>query len=318
MENISTSTANSANDTGTGDIGIKAGTAAGNTKLAVHVAFVTIIVNTVLCAFKLVAGIAANSAAMISDAVHTLSDLLTTFIVIIAVKLAGQEEDSKHPYGHERFECVASILLALSLGAVGLGIGYSGVRMIADGAYEGRIPGVLALIAAAVSIVAKEWMYWYTRAAAKKVNSGALMADAWHHRSDGLSSIGVFIGIGGAMMGWPILDPLASLIICVFILKAAYDIFADAISKMVDKSCDEKTLAELRALAAAQEGVIAVDDIRTRIFGARVFVDIEIAANRNLTLTQSHKIAQDVHDAVEKKYPNVKHCMVHVNPDKED
>jgi len=298
---VNTTNVNSANDDS-------------NTKLAVHVAFVTIILNTVLTAFKLAAGIIANSAAMISDAVHTLSDLLTTFIVIIAVKLSGQKPDSKHPYGHERFECVASLILALSLGVVGIGIGYSGVKMIMDGTYEGRIPGTLALVAAAVSIAVKEWMYWYTRAAAKKTKSGALMADAWHHRSDGLSSIGVFIGIGGAMMGWPILDPIASLIICIFILKAAYDIFADAIGKMIDKSCDDKTVEELRALAAAQTGVIAVDDIRTRIFGAKIFVDIEIAADKDLALTEAHRIAETVHDAVEAKFPDVKHCMVHVNP----
>jgi len=287
-------------------------------RLANRVSVLTILINTVLCAFKLVAGIVANSAAMISDAVHTLSDLLTTFIVIIGVNLAGQKPDQQHPYGHERFECVASLLLALSLGAVGVGIGYSGIQTIMNGTYEGKIPGSLALIAAFASIVVKEWMYWYTRAAAKKINSGALMADAWHHRSDGLSSIGVFIGIGGAMMGWPILDPIASLIICIFIMKAAYDIFADAIGKMVDKSCDDKTVEELRALAAAQDGVIAVDDIRTRIFGAKIYVDIEIAADKDLTLTLSHNIAQRVHDAVEEKFPNVKHCMVHVNPDKEE
>ncbi|MCL2181999.1 MAG: cation diffusion facilitator family transporter [Chitinispirillia bacterium] len=282
--------------------------------LANRVAVVTIIINTVLTAFKLVAGIVANSAAMISDAVHTLSDLLTTFIVIVGVNLSGQKPDNRHPYGHERFECVASILLALSLGIVGLGIGYSGTKTIIEGAYDGKIPGSLALIAALVSIAVKEWMYWYTSAAAKKINSGALMADAWHHRSDGLSSIGVFIGIGGAMMGCPILDPIASLIICLFIMKAAYDIFADAINKMLDTSCDDKTVEELKALAAAQNGVIAVDDIRTRIFGAKIFVDVEIAANPNLTLIQSHKISQMVHDEIENKFPSVKHCMVHVNP----
>ncbi|MCL2220510.1 MAG: cation diffusion facilitator family transporter [Chitinispirillia bacterium] len=282
--------------------------------LANRVAVVTVLINTVLAVFKLVAGIVANSAAMISDAVHTISDLLTTFIVIIGVNLAGQKPDSKHPYGHERFECVASIVLALLLGLVGAGIGYSGVKTIMEGNYDGKIPGYLALVAAVVSIATKEWMYWYTRAAAKKINSGALMADAWHHRSDGLSSIGVLIGIAGAMMGYPILDPIASLVICLFILKASYDIFADAINKMIDSSCDEETVEALRALAAAQKGVIKVDDIRTRIFGAKIFVDIEIAADKDLTLTLAHKIAESVHDTVEEKFPNVKHCMVHVNP----
>jgi len=286
----------------------------GGVKLAVRVSVVTIIVNTTLAAFKLAAGIIANSAAMISDAVHTLSDVLTTFIVIIGVKMAGQKSDDLHPYGHERFECVASIILALALGLTGVGIGYSGIKVIFDGAYATHIPGSLALIAAVVSIVTKEWMYWYTRAAAKKTNSGSLMADAWHHRSDALSSIGVFIGIGGAMIGWPILDPIASLVICVFILKAAYDIFADAINKMVDKSCDAGTQNELQALAEAQDGVRAVDEIRTRIFGSMMYVDIEIAVDKDMPLAQAHKISEKVHDAVEEKFPSVKHCMVHVNP----
>jgi len=282
-------------------------------KLAVRVSIVTIIVNTALAAFKLAAGIIANSAAMVSDAVHTLSDVLTTFIVIIGVKMAGQKSDDLHPYGHERFECVASIILALSLGVVGVGIGYSGIKVIFSG-NEPKTPEALALIAAVISIVTKEWMYWYTRAAAKKTNSGSLLADAWHHRSDALSSVGVFIGIGGAMMGWPILDPIASLVICVLILKAAYDIFTDAINKMVDKSCDADTQNELQALAKAQDGVRAVDEIRTRIFGSMMYVDIEIAVDKDMPLTQAHKIAEKVHDAVEEKFPSVKHCMVHVNP----
>jgi len=282
-------------------------------KLAVRVSVITIIVNTALAAFKLAAGIIANSAAMVSDAVHTLSDVLTTFIVIIGVKMAGQKSDDLHPYGHERFECVASIILALSLGVVGVGIGYSGIKVIFSG-NEPKTPEALALIAAVVSIVTKEWMYWYTRAAAKKTNSGSLLADAWHHRSDALSSIGVFIGIGGAMMGWPVLDPIASLVICVLILKAAYDIFTDAINKMVDKSCDADTQNELQALAKAQDGVRAVDEIRTRIFGSMIYVDIEIAVDKDMPLTQAHKIAEKVHDAIEERFPSVKHCMVHVNP----
>ena len=293
------------------DINFKGGE---NVKIAVRVSVVTIIINTALAAFKMAAGIIAHSAAMVSDAVHTLSDVLTTFVVIVGVKMAAQKSDAQHPYGHERFECVASIILAVSLAVVGGGIGHNGIRVIFSGAYENKVPGSLALIAAVASIIVKEWMYWYTRAAARKTNSGSLMADAWHHRSDALSSIGVFIGIGGAMMGWPILDPIASLVVCLFILKAAYDVFADAVNKMVDKSCDAQTQDELKQLAAAQYGVRAVDEIRTRIFGSMIYVDIEIAADKDLTLTQAHAIASTVHNAIEGKFKNVKHCMVHVNP----
>jgi cation diffusion facilitator family transporter len=288
----------------------------GRSRLAVanRVSVVSIIVNAVLSAFKLAVGILAHSAAMVSDAVHSLSDVLSTFIVIIGVNLAEQKSDRGHPYGHERFECVASIILALMLGLTGAGIGYSGVKSIMEGNYENKIPGVAALVAAVVSIAVKEWMYRYTRKAAKRINSGALLADAWHHRSDALSSVGAFIGILGAIMGVPALDAAASLVICLFIAKAAYDIFTDAINKMIDKSCDDETLEALKALAKAQSGVIAVDDIRTRIFGSRMYVDIEIAADKDLALTQAHKIAESVHDAVEKNFPTVKHCMVHVNP----
>jgi len=285
-----------------------------NLAIANRVSAVSVIVNAALSALKLATGILAHSAAMVSDAVHSLSDVLSTFIVIIGVNLAEQKSDKGHPYGHERFECVASIILALMLGLTGAGIGYSGVKSIMEGGGENKVPGAAALAAAVVSIAVKEWMYRYTRSAAKRINSGALMADAWHHRSDALSSVGAFVGILGALLGFPALDAAASLVICLFIAKAAYDIFTDAIDKMVDKSCDEETLNALRTLVTAQNGVIAVDDIRTRIFGSKMFVDIEIAADKDLALIQAHKIAEGVHDAVEKNFPTVKHCMVHVNP----
>jgi len=287
-------------------------------KIANRVSIITIIVNLVFTALQFAAGILAQSAAMISSAVHTLSDLLTTFIVIIGVNMAGQKSDNRHQYGHERLECVASIILALILGLTGVGIGWSGLKNILSGEYANRIPGftggTLALGVALATIAVKEWMYWYTRKAAKKINSGALMADAWHHRSDALATVGAFIGIMGAMMGFPIFDSIASMVICLFIIKAAFDVFIDAVGKMVDRSCDDKTLAELESLIKAQPGVIGLDDIRTRLFGSKMYVDIEITADGNLPLTEAHNIAEDVHNAVEKRFPLVKHCMVHVNP----
>ncbi len=171
-----------------------------------------------------------------------------------------------------------------------------------------------ALAAAAVSIAVKEWMYWYTRAAARKINSGAMMADAWHHRSDSLSSIGAFIGIAGSRMGYPVLDSAACLGISVFIAKAAYEIFMDAVDKMVDKACDTKTEAEIRRVVLSEEGVLGIDRLMTRLFGAKMYVDMEIAADGNKTLYETHDIAERVHDAIEENFPEVKHCMVHVNP----
>ena len=284
-------------------------------KTAMRVSAVTIVWNVILSIFKLIAGIVGHSGAMISDAVHSASDVFSTIIVILGINIASRQSDDDHQYGHDRLECVAAILLAVVLFATGIGIGIGGINKIITGtAGKDEIPGMIALLAAVASILVKESMFWYTRSAAKKINSGALMADAWHHRSDALSSIGALIGIGGARLGFPVLDPIASVIICVFIVKAAYDIFKDAIDKMVDKSCDEETEEKMRRLIEEQQGVLKVDVLRTRLFGAKMYVDIEIAADGDITLREGHEIAQVVHDKVEEEFPLVKHCMVHVNP----
>ncbi len=290
-----------------------------NEQIAMRVSGVSIAGNVVLSLFKLLAGIVANSSAMISDAVHSVSDVFSTLVVIIGIKIANRASDKDHQYGHERMECVAAIILAGILLSTGLGIGYAGILKIIESDYQTMsIPGILALVAAIVSIVSKEAMYWYTRKAAKKINSGALMADAWHHRSDALSSIGSFIGILGARMGFPVLDPIASVVICAFIVKAALRIFADAIGKMTDKACDETTVNGIKALILKQEGVVGIDQVKTRLFGDKIYVDIEISIDGEKTLHESHGIASLTHDAIEQTFPNVKHCMVHVNPAEEE
>lgn len=283
-------------------------------KIVMRVSGVTIAGNLVLSLLKLLAGILGHSGAMISDAVHSASDVFSTVVAVIGINISRKKSDKDHQYGHDRMECVAAIILAVILFATGIGIGINGLEQIIKGVEGNKAPGLVALVAAVVSIVTKEWMYWYTRGAARKINSGALMADAWHHRSDALSSVGAFIGILGARMGYPILDPIASVVICIFIGKAAYDIFKDAVDKMVDKSCDEKTIQKMREVIASQTGVENIDLLQTRLFGAKIYVDIEIAADKTLSLENAHEIAQRVHDAVEKNFPLVKHCMVHVNP----
>ena len=283
--------------------------------LAIHVSVISIVVNMILSILKLAAGIISRSGAMISDAVHTISDVFTTFIVMAGIHMSNKPSDQKHPYGHERFECVASILLSAALFAVGAGIGYEAFRKIIQGmAGQLHSPGLPALIAAIISIAVKEWMYWYTRDAALKIRSGALMADAWHHRSDALSSIGSFIGIFGARIGFPVLDPIACAVICLLIIKAAGRIFKDSIDKMVDRACDEAICKKISETALNQDGVDDVDEIKTRLFGARIYVDIEISADDQLSLEQAHNIAENVHTAVERNFEAVKHCMVHVNP----
>lgn len=284
-------------------------------KTAVRVSMVSIIGNAILSTLKLLAGILAHSGAMISDAVHSASDVFSSIIVIIGVKISAKDSDHDHPYGHERFECVAAVVLAVILFITGLFIGHSALEQITSNSTKQiAIPGVLALAAAVVSITTKEAMYWYTRFYAKRLDSGALMADAWHHRSDALSSVGALIGIAGARMGYPILDPIASLVICVFILKAACDIFKDAMEKMVDHACDAEMEESLRQCASAQPGVLGVDLLQTRIFGNKIYVDIEIAADGQITLAESHAIAEQVHAAIEAQFTKVKHIMVHVNP----
>ena len=282
-------------------------------KVAVGVSSVTIAINLALAGFKFLAGFLACSGAMISDAVHSASDVLATFIVILGVKLAGRDADRDHPYGHERLECVAALILGVILAATGFGIGLSGIRKITGGE-ELLIPGTLALIAAAVSIVVKEAMFWYTWLAAKKIDSSALKAEAWHHRSDALSSVGSFAGILGARLGFPALDPVASVVICLFILKAAWDILADALGKMTDHACPPALVQEMAESVLSQPGVLGLDTLNTRLFGDRVYVDVEIRADGDLPLKVTHATAQAVHDALEAQFPQVKHCMVHVNP----
>lgn len=284
-------------------------------KEGMKVSVISIIGNVFLSIFKFIAGIIGKSNAMISDSIHSLSDVLSTIVVMIGLKLASKKEDVSHPYGHERIECVASFILAIFLFITGLGIGWMGIKTIFFENYsEIKTPTLIALIAAIISIITKEAMYWYTRSVAKKIKSDALMADAWHHRSDALSSIGSLIGIGGAMIGFKLLDSIASIIICLCIIKVSYDIFMDSVDKMVDKACNSDFINKICDLVLSTNGVLNIDLIKTRLFGNKIYIDLEIAANQDLTLKEAHEIAQEVHDNIENNYEEVKHCMVHVNP----
>ncbi len=283
---------------------------------AMRVSAVSIAVNIILSAGKLICGIFANSTALISDAVHSASDVFSTIVVIIGINISGKRPDKEHPYGHERMECIVAVILALILSLTGFAIGYGGVVQIIKGEYQNiEIPGTPALMAALISIAVKEWMYWYTRNTAKRINSDALMADAWHHRSDAFSSIGSFVGVFGARMGYPVCESIASVIICIFIVKAAFDIALDAFNKLIDTSCGEETENKISEIIIQQDGVLSLENIKTRMFGAKIYVDIIISADGSISLYDAHEIAKNVHDAVEDNFVNVKHCMVHVNPD---
>ncbi len=278
------------------------GQAKQNEKIVMRVSFYSMATNIALSIFKVLAGFLAHSGAMVSDGIHSASDVFSTVVVMVGYRLAGKESDENHQYGHERIECVAAILLSMILCITGFAIGLAGFRkIIGQESISLEAPGLLALAAAVLSILVKEAMYWYTRGAAKKVNSAALMADAWHHRSDSLSSIGSMAGIIGARLGYPVCDPIASVIICVFIVKAAYEIFKDAVDKMMDTACDTEMLENIRHVITAQEGVLGIDRLQTRLFG-------------ELPLREAHVIAERVHNAIENSFEEVKHCMVHVNP----
>ena len=286
-----------------------------NNRIVTRVSAVSIVVNILLSVIKLLAGIFAHSAAMISDAVHSASDVFSTIIVIIGFRISSKAPDKEHPYGHERFECAAGIVLSVILFITGLGIAKSSFDSIISGEYRTAIiPGKAALITAVISILSKEALYRYTMICANKISSSALKADAWHHRSDALSSIGAFIGIIGTRSGFALCEPAACLVICLFIVKAAYEIFKEALDKMVDKACDDEVQQEMRAVILKQEGVKDLIELKTRMFAARIYVDVIISADGTLPLTKAHEIAENVHDSIEENFPRVKHCMVHVDP----
>lgn len=283
-------------------------------QLAYHVSLVTMLANLALSIGKLIVGFLSKSNAMISDGIHSASDVFSTVIVMIGIKLSSKESDKEHPYGHERLECVAALLLAMILFFTGAFIGYEGIRSIILKQNQVLQFTFLAMIVAVISIVVKEGMYWYTIKAAKQIHSNAMMADAWHHRSDALSSIGSLIGIIGFYLGYPIFDALASLVISLCIMKVAFDIGYDSICKMIDHSLDDEFTNQLIETVLHEDGILGIDQVKTRMFGNKIYIDLEICADGHDTLEHTHAIAHHVHDNIEDQFPEVKHCMIHVNP----
>lgn len=282
-------------------------------KLANKVSVITIILNLALSLFKFIIGFVGQSQALVSDAVHSASDVVSTIAVMFGVNMSAKKSDSSHPYGHERIESIFSIILAMMLFITGLGIGITAIKTIISGA-EIAIPEKITLVAAIVSIGVKEWMYHFTKRTAIKIDSSSLLADAWHHRSDALSSIGSLIGIGGALLGFKICEPIASIVICIFIAKASIEIFMDAVNRLIDRACSDEEIEEIRKYIMEIDGVKRIDSLMTRRFGSKIYVDLEIAEDPDITLREAHDIAERVHDNIENKIENIKHCMIHVNP----
>ena len=288
--------------------------AAQHNKVVARLSAVGIGGNILLAVFKLVAGLAGNSMALVSDAVHSSSDVLATAIAYVGDRVARRKADENHPYGHERFEQLAAAVLSLVLAGVGIGIGYTGVNSLMSGGAVNGAPSMLALVAAAVSIAVKEAMFWYTRHGAREIGSDVFMADAWHHRTDALSSVAALIGVGATMLGFPLGDAIASIVICLFILKVAWDVGRDAVGKLVDESGGKELNEAIARCAAECPAVNHVDMVVTRRFGSLYYADVEVAMDGSLTLAEAHKHAEEVHKRIEHECPQVKHVTVHVNP----
>lgn len=277
-----------------------------------RISFVSILVNVALSAVKILAGIFGRSGALVADGIHSVSDVVTTVLAYVGVKMSDKLDDDDHQYGHEKYEPVMGKLLATVLFITAIMLAYSATKELQSGVIEK--PTVLPLLAAILSIVVKEWMYRYTLKGAIILDSSALKADAWHHRSDALSSLGSFVGVGGALMGYTILEPVVTFGIAALIMKVAVDIYLQSVKALMDVAADNDTVQEIKSVINSVDGVQRIDELKTRIHGNRIYVDVEIAVLEDLTVKIAHDIAEKVHDMIEESNRKIKHCMVHVNP----
>ncbi|MDO4581590.1 MAG: cation diffusion facilitator family transporter [Bacillota bacterium] len=285
--------------------------------MAYRVSIKSMVINLLLFLLKGAAGLLAGSMSLLADAVHSLTDIFSTGLVMIGFRLSGKPADPEHPYGHEKIECVIALLLGLMLFGVGAAIGYQGALKLRDpAAVSGSLAAFeyLAMGAALISIITKEWMYRYTVKCAKQIQSPSLTADAWHHRSDALSSIGSLTGVTGIYLGYPVVDVIACFIISLFIFKAAFDICADACRRMIDAAGDSSRIDAIKKVILDNPEVLSLDMMRTRVFGSKLYVDVEVTLDKSISFEQAHHIAHLIHDGVERDCAEVKHCMVHVNP----
>ncbi len=276
-------------------------------------------VNVLLLVFKFVAGILGHSAAMIADAIHSLSDFITDLIVLVFVYISGKPQDKSHDYGHGKYETLALTFIGIALLIVAIGIFTNGAQRIAAW-YHGeelRAPGMLAFWAAIISILLKELTYQYTIRKANKLNSTSMEANAWHHRSDALSSIGTAIGIGGAVLlgkRWTVLDPLASLIVGAFIVKVSFDLINRGISELMEKSLPDEIEDEIMAIAQSEPDVIKPHDLRTRRIGNRYAIELHILMSGDITLSKAHEHADSIENQLKEKFGQNTHVAIHMEP----
>lgn len=277
------------------------------------------VVNLLLVAFKFVAGVLGRSAAMVADAVHSLSDLVTDIVVLVFVNISGKPEDADHSYGHGKYETLATAIIAIVLFAVGVTILVESVEDIVaviNGAIL-PVPSSIALIAAVISIVAKELLYQYSVHVGRKLDSQTVVANAWHHRSDAFSSIGVFVGIGGAMLlgeRWSVLDPLAALVVSAFIIKVAIDLIKPCLSELLERSLPEEVEQEIERIILSVDGVTSPHHLRTRRIGNRYAIEVHIRMNGNLTLFEAHSITTTVERLLKQRFGATTHVGIHTEP----
>lgn len=284
-----------------------------------RVTIVGSVVNLLLVVFKFVAGLLGRSSAMIADAVHSLSDFVTDIVVIVFVNISGKPEDEDHRYGHGKYETLATVIIALALFAVGVGILVDGAKDVAA-VVNGAVlpaPSMIALIAAALSIVAKELLYRYTAHVGRKLDSQAVVANGWHHRSDAFSSIGVLVGIGGAMLlgeKWRMLDPLAAIVVSAFIIKVAVDLIKPCLDELLERSLPAEVEQEIVQIILSEEGVTSPHHLRTRRIGNRYAIEVHIRMDGNLTLSEAHRITTAVESKLKEKYGCGTHVGIHAEP----
>ncbi|WP_432667196.1 cation diffusion facilitator family transporter [Wukongibacter baidiensis] len=281
-------------------------------RLGNKITWITIVINIILAVVKVLSGILLNSTAILADGIHTVSDVGSSIGIIIGFFISKKPEDREHQYGHEKAESIAGFVLAIFLTAVGINIGYSAFKIILSG--KTHIPGSLAAWIAGISIVVKELQFRIAMYGGKRINSNALIADAWHHRSDAFSSIAALIGIVGARMGYPFLDPLAGLIVAIIIIRVGLELFIQGYNELMDISIEEEKLLNLVNKIVSHNEVLNINKIRTRKHGSKVFVDIKVCVNPYFTVLKGHTISHEVEDLVHDNIENVKDVLISIAP----
>lgn len=286
-----------------------------------QVTIIGTIVNALLVALKFIAGFMGRSSALVADAVHSLTDFITDIIVIIFVRISGKPRDQRHGYGHGKFETLATMIIGVILAATGIGLAINSITLIISGIRGAHLPepNAWALAVAIASIIAKEFLYRYTVAKGKQLKSDAVIANAWHHRSDAISSLGTLAGIAGAMtLGekWRILDPIAALVVSIFIIKAGYDIIKPALNELLESSLPQTQTDELQHIIAAVNGVKGFHNLRTRKIGSDIAVDVHVRMDGNLRLVEAHDIASIIEKEIRNKFGQNSIVNIHMEPAK--